>query len=70
MARGENATARPNRVLNDKQAAQFLGVAVQTLRNWRGQRRGPDYIKLGRSVRYSEGDLSRFLESRKIKVSE
>jgi hypothetical protein len=34
--------------LNDVQAAEFLGVATQTLRNWRsaGIGKGPAYLKL------------------------
>ena len=56
------------RLMNDKHAAKFLDVGVQTLRNWRCRRIGPDYIKLGRSVRYSESDLLKYMESRKIRV--
>lgn len=33
--------------LNETQAAEFLGVAVQTLRNWRHLRKGPSYYKYG-----------------------
>lgn len=57
-----------SRLMNDKHAAKFLDVGVQTLRNWRCHRQGPNYIKMGRSVRYSEHDLLKFLESRKIRV--
>lgn len=32
--------------LNDVEAARFLGVATQTLRNWRSGRKGPKYLKL------------------------
>ena len=38
--------------LRETEAAKKLGVAVQTLRNWRHVRRGPAYIKFGRNVRY------------------
>jgi len=57
-----------SRLMNDEKAAKFLDVGLQTMRNWRCRRQGPDYIKMGRSVRYSERDLLRYLESRKIKV--
>jgi DNA-binding transcriptional regulator YiaG len=43
--------------LDDKAAAKALGMAVQTLRNWRCQRKGPAYIKLGRSVPLSNKKL-------------
>ena len=50
----------------EKVAAKKLGVAVQTLRNWRHVRRGTAYIKLGRSVRYKEEDILNFIEERRI----
>jgi hypothetical protein len=52
--------------LIDKIAAKKIGVAVQTLRNWRHQRRGPAYLKLGRSVRYRLDDLNKFMENNRI----
>ena len=52
--------------VDEKRAATFLGVAVQTLRNWRHQRRGPAYIKMGRSVRYQINDLMDYLKKKKI----
>jgi len=57
------------RLMNDKEAAMYLDVGLSTLRNWRSLHRGPDYIKMGRAVRYLEADLLKFLESRRIKVS-
>ncbi len=52
--------------LNEKQAAKILCVAVQTLRNWRHQRRGPIYLKLGRSVRYKYEDMENYIEKKRI----
>jgi len=52
--------------LNDDQAAKEVGVAVQTLRNWRHQQKGPAYLKIGRSVRYQLEDLKKFKENRRI----
>ena len=37
--------------MNDVKAAEYLGLAVQTLRNWRTQSRGPAYIRAGRASR-------------------
>ena len=56
-----------HKTLDEKQAARFLSVAVQTLRNWRHQRRGPAYIKMGRSVRYQFKDLEDFMNQRRIR---
>jgi hypothetical protein len=52
--------------LNDVEAAKIAHMSVQTFRNWRFQGRGPAYIKVGRSVRYSLTDLISWLEGRKI----
>lgn len=54
------------KAIDEKQAAIILGIAVQTLRNWRHQRRGPAYVKMGRSIRYMLVDLDEYLETRKI----
>jgi hypothetical protein len=55
-----------NQTVNEVEAARFLCVAVQTLRNWRHMRKGPAYLKLGRSVRYRLEDLNAFMENRRI----
>lgn len=52
--------------LNDVQAAKILGLKAQTLRNWRGQAKGPPYVKAGRAVRYSLQDLISFMTARRI----
>lgn len=55
-----------NEVVTERKASEELGIAVQTLRNWRHQRRGPAYLKLGRAVRYRVGDLNDFKEKHRI----
>lgn len=52
--------------LDEKFAAKVLGVAVQTMRNWRHLSKGPIYVKLGRAVRYRMEDLENYIQSRKI----
>ena len=52
--------------LNDVQAAAFLGLAPQTLRNMRVERRGPVYRKLGSRVIYLQRDLEAYLEARRV----
>lgn len=49
-------------LLTPKQAAEFLGIPLGTLAQWRSQRRGPPYIKLeDRLVRYRRSDLEKYL---------
>lgn len=51
-------------LLQESQVAEFLGVAVSTVRNWRVHGRGPDYIRLpSGSVRYRPDDLERWVTS-------
>jgi hypothetical protein len=54
-------------VLNDRQAAAFLGVSPGTLANWRssGTVRLP-FVKLGRAVRYRVRDLQAFLSKNTV----
>jgi len=54
-------TSKPR--LNEAEAAEYIGAAVGTLRNWRAQRRGPYYFKVGRTVTYTLDDLKGFIES-------
>jgi len=47
--------------LNQKQAAELLGVSPRTLENWRQRGGGPPYTKIGKSrVVYESEDLDAF----------
>ncbi|OFZ55002.1 MAG: hypothetical protein A2428_03255 [Bdellovibrionales bacterium RIFOXYC1_FULL_54_43] len=53
-----------DKLLNEFEAAELLGLTVSSLRTRRA-RPGPNpipYKKIGRSVRYSENELKRYLE--------
>ncbi len=56
------------RLLNEWEVAEILGLAVQTLRNWRFENRGPHYCKIGRSVRYKAEDIDGFIESSRVET--
>ncbi len=55
-------------LIDEKQAAQILNVAVQTMRNRRMQGRPPKYVKLGRSIRYDVSDLDAYIEAQKVEA--
>jgi hypothetical protein len=63
--KGKKATAPV--YLNDRDAAAFIAMRPQTLRNWRQDNKGPPYIKVGRAVRYSVVDLIAYMEAHKVK---
>ncbi len=56
-------------LLTTSQAASYLTMKPQTLALWRSIAIGPDYIKIGHTVRYSKGDLDRWIRKQKVKVS-
>lgn len=54
-----------NRLVNEKEAAQFLGYTVRALQNWRLRGGGPSFVKVSsRSIRYRLSDLGEWVESR------
>ena len=47
----------PDKRLNEDRAAEQLGVTKGTLANWRFQKKGPPYLKVGRRVEYLQSDI-------------
>jgi len=56
----QQSAEQENPRLNVEQAARFLGVSVSTLNRWRGDKTGPEWIKLGGRVYYHAEDLRTF----------
>jgi predicted site-specific integrase-resolvase len=48
-------------LLCEKTVAAKLNLSPRTLQAWRGQGRGPAYVKLGRAVRYQLEHIERFM---------
>jgi excisionase family DNA binding protein len=51
---------------NENEAAELLGCTVSALRKWRTLGKGPAFCRVGRLVRYSETDLSAFLDANRV----
>lgn len=51
------------RLLNQIQAAQALGISPRALERHRTMGTGPTFVRVGRLVRYREEDLTSFVES-------
>lgn len=51
-------------LLTTQEAAKILRVKESTLEQWRWQGRGPQFVKLGRLVRYRLADLEAFTADR------
>ena len=61
------ATKQQQHVMNEHQAAEWLGLDVTTLRDLRFRRVGPSYLKyLNKSVRYPVAELIRFAEQSRV----
>lgn len=58
----------PNELLTSKVTAALIGIKLNTLEIWRGQAKGPPFIKLGTSpqagVRYRRADVIAWIEQR------
>ena len=52
-------------LLAPPQAAELLGVAIQTLASWRTMGVGPNFCRAGRLVRYYHQDILEWLQERK-----
>lgn len=48
------------------QAANYLGVTLDTLSKWRNRKIGPSYFKIGRRVQYHIADLDEWRERQKV----
>ena len=59
-----------NHKVKDVEAAKIIGLSVQTMRNWRHLRKGPKYLKIGRSIRYDLLDISDWCKKNTINPEE
>jgi predicted DNA-binding transcriptional regulator AlpA len=62
----ETITLTTDRLLDEREAAQVLGCSTALLRKWRVIGEDPSYCKVGRLVRYRNGDLLGFLEAHRV----
>jgi excisionase family DNA binding protein len=60
----KNPAATTIVLLTPKEAARLLKVSLSWLAKARMQGDGPPYIKLGRSIRYTEAALLQWMKSR------
>jgi len=61
--------AKPARLINEHEAAAFLGYTTRALQNWRVRGGGPAFVRVSdRSIRYRYSDLSAWVEAR-LRVS-
>lgn len=55
------------KLINEHEAADYIGHSVRALQNWRVRGGGPRFVKIsGRSIRYRRCDLNEWVEARLV----
>lgn len=56
-----------DRLINEVEAADYLGYSIRALQNWRVRGGGPLFIKVSaRSIRYRRRDLMAWIDSKAV----
>ena len=53
-----------DRLLTVEELAEYLGVPVATLYQWRYRRQGPPGFRVGRYIRYRRNDVEQWIRDR------
>jgi predicted DNA-binding transcriptional regulator AlpA len=53
------------RLLNEHEVGESCSISVLTLRKWRSQKRGPQFVKIGVLVRYRPEDVDAWIVAQK-----
>lgn len=56
-------------LLTAEEVSTMTGLSLDTLAQWRSQRRGIPYLKLGRRVMYDADEVEAYLEGCRVSVS-
>jgi predicted DNA-binding transcriptional regulator AlpA len=60
-----------SRLLTPEDVAEVTGLSVETLAQWRSQKRGISYVKISRNcVRYRQSDLDGWLAERIVRTDQ
>lgn len=64
MAEDKSVITQAEILMTTRQAAELLQLKETTLEQWRWCGKGPQFVKVGRCVRYRQADLDAFLDAR------
>jgi len=73
---GENSSRKENdssvsKLLSPRDVAAITGLSVETLAQWRSQKKGIPYLKISRNcARYRQSDLDGWLAERIVRTDE
>lgn len=57
------------RYITSKTLADLLDVSERTVKDWRADRTGPPFVRLGRAVRYRKSDVDAWLRSHSVETA-
>lgn len=60
-----NSVYDPDQMLTEHETAEIVCQSVRTLQKWRVTGFGPEFFKIGRSVRYRRLEIHEWIESRR-----
>jgi predicted DNA-binding transcriptional regulator AlpA len=55
-------------LLSSSEAAKRLGLSLGHLQNMRSRGKGPDFIQLGRAVRYRPQDIEAYIDTKRVNL--
>jgi excisionase family DNA binding protein len=68
---GSPRLVAPSRLLSTEEVAEQTGLSVETLAQWRSQKKGMPYVKISRNcVRYRQSDLDGWLAERIVRTDQ
>jgi excisionase family DNA binding protein len=56
-------------MLTPKEVSEITGLSLNTLAQWRSQKRNINYLKIGRRIKYDRRDVDDYLARCKVSVS-
>jgi excisionase family DNA binding protein len=57
-------------LLTVEETSKYLGIPVNTLNRWRSQKKGPEFIKMGKHVKYSKEALDKYIMKSVVKTGD
>ena len=57
------------KLMNTNELAEYLGIAVSTIVDYRLKGIGPVYVKIGHLVRYRKADVDNWLANKAVVIS-
>jgi len=70
MTKRTSVPAAAEPLLTTAEAAELLSKPARTLESWRLRGLGPDFVRVGTTVRYRGADLERWLDAHTVRTGD